>query len=341
MKNKKALIFYALFILIVLTVLSYIGYEVYKFTTIKSDNILNISKPDKTVAKPITFTIGGDAMLGRAIAWKWGNDVTQAFTDLGENYFSGVDLGILNLEGPISGTDFKANPNPDNLIFNFPPQSIDALKYLGVNTVSSANNHSQNQGRQGLETTKQLLSAANIADLGSQTSFNEDNIKEYGKLTIIVVNLVGQEFDITDSIKSEKAKGQTILIFPHWGSEYQTTHSSSQSKYAHNWIDAGADIIIGSHPHVVQDAEIYSSKPIFYSLGNLIFDQSFSSETQHGLIIKGEINEKETKLTIIPTVISKYKVSIDEAQNSQNVIDKFKKDLPDATWQDNNLIINL
>ena len=85
---------------------------------------------------------------------------------------------------------------------------------------------------------------------------------------------------------------------------------------AHSWIDAGADLVIGAHPHVIQDAEVYKNRPIFYSLGNLLFDQTFSKETQQGLLIAGEITNNSIRLFALPIESSKLKPALirDEAK---------------------------
>jgi poly-gamma-glutamate synthesis protein (capsule biosynthesis protein) len=281
-------------------------------------------------------------MTGRAIAWKFNNDVTLAFKNLGQNFFGGQTLGIVNLEGPVSATEFQANPSPDNLIFNFPPQTIDALKFIGVNAVSQANNHSFNQGQAGFQNTQEMLKNANITPIGSETKFG---LERFGsgktKLSVIAIDLLEDKSDLTDTIKQEKQAGDIVLIFPHWGSEYEAAHNQSQENAAHSWIDAGADIIIGSHPHVVQDAEIYNGKPIFYSLGNLIFDQTFSSATQEGLIIKGTITDNQLTLELLPTKIINYQVELKTGDEKQNVIDKFKAQLPNVTFSDDSLKIKL
>ncbi len=333
-KNSPTLLL--VLVLISAVLLGYLYFEINRETKLQSDReSISISKTEK----PITFMIAGDAMFGRAVAWKFNNDVTQTFENLGQDFFAKTDMSILNLEGPINDKEFSANPNPDNLIFNFPPQTTNALKFLSVKTVGLANNHSSNQGLTGFNTTKGLLSQNNITAIGSQTHFNDDSIKKFSKMTIIAVNLVGRDFDITSAIKSEKQKGQFVLVFPHWGNEYQTTHSLAQEKSAHLWIEAGADLVIGSHPHVVQDAEVYLGKPIFYSLGNLIFDQTFSTKTQRGLIISGEISSQQTKVTLMPTIIRNYQVELATTDEKQAFIDKFKKNLPNENWQENTLIL--
>lgn len=76
-----------------------------------------------------------------------------------------------------------------------------------------------------------------------------------------------------------------IIVFPHWGNEYQKTPTAEQKRLAHAWIDAGADMIIGAHPHIVESMEMYKGKPVIYSLGNYMFDQYFSYNTTHGLAV--------------------------------------------------------
>ena len=118
--------------------------------------------------------------------------------------------------------------------------------------------------------------------------------KEAGqiKVSIIVVNALNGTDGVNELVKQEKAESRLVIIFPHWGNEYQTTHSSNQEKLAKEWIGAGADLIIGSHPHVVQDAQIIDKKLVIYSLGNFVFDQYFSDETQTGLIVGGKITKE-------------------------------------------------
>lgn len=313
-----------------------LGYYIYylknqeKSPIVPSQNVKTDDKKELTKQKTaeMSFIIGGDVMLGRAVAYKFNNDVSQAFENLGEGFFTNHDLGIINLEGPISATDFPANPNPNNLIFNFPPQTVDALNFLGVNAVSMSNNHSRNQGKSGLEETQNLLKEKNIVPIGEQLNFGLERFgDDKKKLSVITINMLEDDSDITATIKEEKQAGNFVIIFPHWGSEYQETHNGTQEAAAHSWIDAGADAVFGSHPHVVQDAEIYQEKPIFYSLGNLIFDQTFSQETQQGLILVGKITAEKLSLQILPTVQRNLQVELTTGEKKQEIIKKIKTDL--------------
>jgi poly-gamma-glutamate synthesis protein (capsule biosynthesis protein) len=87
---------------------------------------------------------------------------------------------------------------------------------------------------------------------------------------------------------------------PHWGAEYGLKSNKRQQDFAHALIDSGADLIVGSHPHVVQEIEPYNGKYIFYSLGNFIFDQYFSKNTQQGLALLLELSEASSTIALLP-----------------------------------------
>jgi len=337
MKKKLRLIF----ILIVLLLISgasfvfYTGLKENLFSCIKNNKSSDEKKDQPT---EMTFIIGGDAMFGRLVDYQFKNNLQSSLENLGENFFGGKDLSLVNLEGPIS--DFPTNPStdPNNLIFNFPPETTQVLKWLGVNAASLANNHSSNQGKTGFENTKNALEQEGIVPIGQEFNFNEDSIARFKKgdnqISVIAINTLETEADITQAIAQEKQAKSFVIIFPHWGGEYQTIHSKSQENLAHAWIDAGADLIIGSHSHVIQDAEIYNNKPIFYSLGNLIFDQTFSSETQQGLIISGKILNNKLTLTLIPTIQKNLKPELMEGDQKQEIINRLEEQMGIPSGQD-------
>jgi poly-gamma-glutamate synthesis protein (capsule biosynthesis protein) len=91
----------------------------------------------------------------------------------------------------------------------------------------------------------------------------------------------------------------------HWGEEYRDVSNKRQQTLGRALIDAGADVIIGHHPHVVEEIELYRGKPIFYSLGNFIFDQYFSKETQEGLAVKISVGDKKAAYELIPVDLHK------------------------------------
>ncbi len=300
--------------------------------------------PDETAAadsgrpkKEFKFAIAGDAMFDRDIdaAFRY-ERIFEIIANFDKTVFANNDLSLLNLEGPISPTDIPIDRRPTNLIFNFPPRTVDLLKELNISAVSLANNHSLNNGQKGLDHTKETLFDAGITPIGSQNEFNNDSVKRFKNesfsVSVIAANFVGGSPELTESIKKEKAAGSFVLVFPHFGNEYQTKHSAAQEKLAHAWIDAGADLVIGSHPHVTQDAEIYKGGAVFYSLGNFIFDQYFSKETQRGLIVTGSISETELKLTLLPHKSVNMRPELLSGAERDQVIADFKKLLNTGDW---------
>ncbi len=258
----------------------------------------------------LTFMVGGDMMFCRNIYYHFqGDNLKNVMSRIGERVFWGTDVALVNLEGPISKTPIKPD-NSSTMSFNFPPQTIDVLKWMHINMVSLANNHTGNRLKAGLETTHQLLDANGIRFAGLPDGLGESTVSRFesGKtaLSIIAIDDFWSQPDLSDLIKQEKSRGAKVLIFPHWGTEYQPKHSSAQEKLASSWIEAGADMVIGGHPHVVQDAQLIRGKPVFYSLGNFLFDQDFSKETQRGLLIAGSLKGNKLKLVLLPTVSKNY-----------------------------------
>lgn len=287
----------------------------------------------------MTFMIGGDMMFGRYIAYKFRNNLTQSVQNLGERFFWGTDASIINLEGPISAYPVAINIDPENLVFNFPPETTNTLSWLHLNGVSLANNHALNAGYGGLQNTQKVLNEKGIIPIGDPDHLG---VQEFSsgqmKLTVFTINVSGTNTNITDQIKQVEDNGSFVIVFPHWGSEYAQTHNSSQSRLAKAWVDAGADLVVGSHPHVIQDAEMYNGKPIIYSLGNLLFDQTFSKETQRGLVMAGKITDgPHAKLTLVflPIQIKNYQPQLLRGDEKLTIVNKLKKSLGFDTSQTN------
>jgi len=263
--------------------------------------------PEAIVEPSTSFVIAGDAMFDRNV---WHNyqakGLNAIFDNFGTRVFRGADLALLNLEGPISSTEIDDDWQSGSMVFNFPPATTSTLKYLNINAVSLANNHTANAGSIGLSNTKAVLSSAGIKYFGKPYGYDESSmIRIEGVIPLSVIGIMTlSDFDesaLEAKISVEKAEGRTVIVFPHWGTEYAPKHSASQKSMAKEWIAAGADIIVGSHPHVTQDFEIIDGKPVVYSLGNFVFDQFFSTETQEGLVLAGVITKDKITLSFLPT----------------------------------------
>jgi len=292
----------------------------------------SLLESDKLISKKqntFTFTFGGDMMFDRMIDYRFkGDDLIKSVENLGQQVFGDSDLSMINLEGPISAEPIETDIRADNLVFNFPPKTIDVLKWLNIKFVSLANNHTNNNGSSGLKNTRKVLEDSGISWVGSQNIFDESSIKQYvinnNPITIIAINQLETDPDICPYIEKEKNENRFVILFAHWGSEYQQTHSSGQQQLAYFWVNCGADLIIGSHPHVIQDAEIYNGKYIFYSLGNLLFDQTFSHETQIGIIVRGIVtNNIVSQIEILPTVSINLRPELMQGSEKNEIIGKF------------------
>lgn len=258
-----------------------------------------------------------------------------------EDIFKGSDLKVGNLEGPMTdneslatkdmGTRFTINPS-------FAPE-------LGsrFNALSLANNHTLDFGEDGLWQTRKNLHDNGIAYFGDyfnrgdniSTILEHDGIK-IGIAGYHALSEKGLETTLID-IKKLKETADVVIVMPHWGEEYKTVHNSSQEALAKKFIEAGADVVIGGHPHVIQDISIIEGKPVFWSLGNFIFDQYFSKETMEGLTLKADFVRKENSkieasFEIVPIAIGRdSRPFIMGRSKGQELIDGLSKrsDVPD------------
>jgi poly-gamma-glutamate synthesis protein (capsule biosynthesis protein) len=247
--------------------------------------------------KQAKIMVGGDIMLDRKIRY-FGNQngYDSVFGNL-HSLLSTADLAVANLEGPVTAYNSKTllpdNITGQELTFTFDPASLTAVTNSGIKIVSLANNHTLNFGQDGLDETRKNLDKAGLKYFGDP---NNDPAS-YVVMTVndIPVCLVGYHefatgFDgIIRNIRELDQTGCFILVMPHWGEEYSTAHDDLQSVLARKMIEAGADAIIGSHPHVVMDHEWIGKVPVYYSLGNLVFDQYFSSDVLTGNIVELDI----------------------------------------------------
>lgn len=258
---------------------------------------------DNKIDKPINILSFGDMMLDRYVRRFIDNKGVNALFANITPLLKDKDMVVANLEGSI--TNFTPKPlDPDNVSFTFDPQIVPELKKLGFTHFSLANNHSLDFGAEGVRQTKELLDKENLKYFGDYK--NQASLSYIESIGNFKVALIGYHelFDpdttsVINEIKNIRDKTDFIIVYPHWGIEYQTQFSKGQQIKAYQFIDAGADTVIGAHPHVIQPIEIYQNKPIFYSLGNFIFDQTFSKNTQQGLAVNIKLENKNINYEII------------------------------------------
>ena len=254
-------------------------------------------------------------MLDRAVA-------REARTRGRENVFAGVtslfqgaDAVIGNLEGTMSTRTSIAIPGSSTLRFTFDPSFAPILKQAGFTAVSLANNHSLDFGHTADTETREYIHAADILTFGSALNSKELStvipIKHEAFCMVGYHDLFSPDpTGVLREIETIRPTCSRVVVFVHWGSEYTHVPSTRQRTLGQSFIDAGADLVIGAHPHVVQPVEIYKGKAIFYSLGNFVFDQNFSFATMHGLLVDIEWGTDSTHFKLVPVAIAKGQVSV-------------------------------
>lgn len=192
--------------------------------------------------------------------------------------------------------------------FSIDSHAIPALKEAGVTHVTLANNHAYDFGVAGLHNAREVLQRAGITGAGSPSHDEpfESTYIDMGtfRLAVIPLYAVGRdpsrESVARALIEAEKYSDMQIATV-HWGDEYKKYNSEAQRVFAHELIDLGFDAIIGHHPHVVETIEVYKGSPIFYSLGNFIFDQYWNADVQAGLMVGMEARGDSIHFTLYPT----------------------------------------
>lgn len=243
----------------------------------------------------VSIAVTGDVMFARNMhsALSLG---TSPFKNV-SNVTSNVDLLLINFEN--AATSSQDAVKPDIPLKCNPHYAV--LARANNNTVAAlANNHVCDYGINGMRDTINALEEANITPIGAGNNeieahqavtqqingrqitilnyMDSDNFAEYSYEVLPYANGSSPGYSAYDSqdaknqIEAAKENGSFVLVFMHYGNEYSTSPNDAQTNISHELIDFGADVVIGSHPHVPQGIEMYKGKPIFYSLGDFIFD---------------------------------------------------------------------
>ncbi len=264
----------------------------------------------------------GDIMLDRgvksSVMKNFDGDYSAMFANL--DIFKKANIVFGNLEGPAS----DQGEDKHNLYsFRMDPSVVPALKGAGFDIVSVANNHVGDWGRIAYEDTLDSLKENEILYTGGGKNSHEAEqptvIEKYGmKIGYLGFSDVGPNWmEATDNssglllannprfdeiIQNASKQVDFLVVSFHFGDEYKNTHNDRQEYLAHKAIDDGAKIIIGTHPHVVEDTEVYKKGFIAYSLGNLIFDQYFSENTMQGMLLEIKLN-KNGSMSIFKDIV--------------------------------------
>jgi poly-gamma-glutamate capsule biosynthesis protein CapA/YwtB (metallophosphatase superfamily) len=215
---------------------------------------------------------------------------TWAWSGLGR-LFRSDDLTVVNLECPVTNV---VDPEPKAFAFRCDPQALPSARLAGVDVANQANNHAYDDGPSGLVDSLTSIRAAGLVAVGAGTDQSEAlraASLQIGGWTVAVLGIdevldpvdevagpdkpgtaAGHDFALAlQAVREAALSSDLVVVMIHWGVELDARPRQYQVEQAHRMIDAGADVIFGSHPHRLQPMETYRGRPIFYSLGNLVW----------------------------------------------------------------------
>lgn len=212
-----------------------------------------------------------------------------------------VDMVVANLEGPITSNPSvsygtRTVDDPGHMRFTFASSTAEVLKRFNIDVVSLGNNHILDFGKEGYRETTRLLNEAGVTWFGGPYSTSTNvRLTDVNGISIAFVSFnqfLGGDVAYAEMIIREaESQADLTVVYAHWGEEYETTPTSYVVPLAKKFADAGADLVIGAHPHVVQPYEEYKGVRIYYSLGNFIFDQYWMKEVRCGLGVRVDIEK--------------------------------------------------
>lgn len=272
------------------------------------------------ISTPVSILFAGDTHF------EWG--IRKLTKEKGYKYpaaemkslFLGFDFRILNLETTI--TNYTESAETKSYIFRSEPESISLLDYLGINLAVLGNNHTMDMGKIGLDDTISNLREYGISSVGAGKNLSNAVSPYYFSLRNITFAVLSCSEIGTDSlfakenspgvcllnsklynaIHEAKNKADHVIVSVHWGLEYDPLPQPKQSSMARAFIDAGASVVVGHHPHVPQGVELYKNGVIVYSLGNFLFGSYNYYQTDNYIagFLFNSITKKLETLQIIP-----------------------------------------
>lgn len=267
----------------------------------RPQNVRLVSTPET----PDSLLFVGDILLAR--------NIEHLMAREGYSYpYRGIDFHDTALRPVVVG-NFEAAvpevhiPTPMRMIdFSVHERFLPNLAGAGFTHLSLANNHSLDFGPVGYKNTKESLQEAGVEWFGHPRELDKQSVRfvtvEEQTVALIAVHTLEKLPNVTEIrevFEYANARSNLQIVYVHWGTEYAMVHNARQRDAAERFIDAGADLIVGHHPHVVQDVDLIDGVPVFYSLGNYIFDQYASQATQEGLLLKIDFTD-EPIVAILP-----------------------------------------
>lgn len=298
----------------------------------------------------ISINAVGDIMLSRKVeTWINNNGLDYPVRKVAD-FLADADVTFANLESPLSDQGTKLPGK--GIWFRGNPQNVETLVMAGVDLVTLANNHMMDYDEQALLQTIEVLDEANIANIGAGadiTSATAPYMQEINGVKIAWLaysEMADLYFSVSyprrlqasadepgispyvenaviEDIEAVRDQADVVILTLHWGVEYNYTPEAYQQMAARKYIDAGADIILGHHPHCIQGVETYNGGLIVYSMGNFIFDQEWSQQTMEGVALKLEVSPLGWKSArIYPVLITAGQPDIVSGEEGTSIMER-------------------
>lgn len=286
----------------------------------------------------ILFT--GDINLGRCISKRTLN--AQVYTN---NYNYSVqfvaeelgtaDITVGSLDGSLSD-ESQPMPCPDSMNLIGPTKMVEGLQFSGFDVMTTATNHIKDCGTEGFECknkslkdTLDTLTAAGIQPVGAGNNLQESRMpvileRNGTRFAFLGINQINEAVwasentpgtaplsrayigKIKEQIAAARQIADVVIVMPHWGVEHEAKPEEIQRVWARDFIDAGASLVIGNHPHIVQPMEVFSDKLIFYALGNFIFDQKYDFQRESIVVEVNFVGAEIESWRMLPVSINYY-----------------------------------
>ena len=278
---------------------------------------------EKETPEEVTMVFSGDILLSSYVLNNYENNgINGVISEELLTEMQSADVTMVNEEFPFSTRGTQAADK--QFTFRVDPSYVKIFQEMGIDVVTLANNHALDYGKEALSDTFQTIDGAGIGYVGAGDSKEraaEPYVTELGGKTFgflaasRVIPEVGWNIEnqqpgllctydseaLCEAIRETKKSCDYVVVYVHWGIERENTPQDYQRQLGKAYIDAGADMVIGSHPHVLQGIEYYNGKPIVYSLGNYIFNQDIGKT----VLLKATVTpENETILQLIPAYAS-------------------------------------
>lgn len=309
------------------------------------------------VITDVSMIFTGDVLFGNSVKNKYdGNGIRGILSEFLQQEMVQADLTMVNEEFPFSN---RGTRMPDKqYTFRVDPSYVGVFHEMGIDVVSLANNHALDYGKEALLDTFTTLDEAGIPYVGAgetreraeQTIYIECSGRTVGILSasrVIPVSGWNIEYQqpglfctydstaIVAAIKEARSQCDYLMVYVHWGIEHQEYPKEYQRVLGQQYIDAGADLVVGSHPHAPQGIEYYQGKPIVYSLGNFIFNPSNKNTYVLKVLWSGA---GESQLQVIPVKSADCYTSQMEGQEALEMLQYIEKISYDVTIDENGMV---